>query len=108
MARSPKCAIRPEIVPRKRTGFSRESNSDRSVAPVARSERDVREDLRSYNHLARLSAAVGLGRVRDASVVHDVYVLEGRLRDTGGRICGSVTHHLQTNDLIAAHREIQV
>jgi hypothetical protein len=48
-----------------------------------RYEATDREDSHLYRHEALAAAYAGLGRVRDASVVYDVYVLEQRLREAG-------------------------
>ncbi len=42
-----------------------------------------RRDDHYYAHRLDVTASVGLGRVRDATVVQDVHVLEERLRETG-------------------------
>lgn len=55
----------------------------RSAASPVRNEGDRHREVRSYAHRVEARAAVGLGRVRDASVVYDVHVLEERLRATG-------------------------
>lgn len=66
---------------------------DISITPPTRFESSTREESRFRVHDVQLSAAVGFGRVRDASVVHEVFVLENRLRDTGvivGPLSGQV------------------
>jgi hypothetical protein len=48
-----------------------------------RFELSDRQDLHTYGYNVILAASAGLGRVRDATVIADVYVLEQRLREAG-------------------------
>ena len=42
-----------------------------------------REDVHRYAYDVRLAVSAGMGRVRDATVIHDVHVLEQRLLEAG-------------------------
>jgi hypothetical protein len=42
-----------------------------------------RQDVHRYAYNARLAVSAGIGRIRDATVIQDVHVLEQRLRETG-------------------------
>lgn len=48
-----------------------------------RFELSDRQDLHTYSYDVILAASAGLGRVRDATVVYDVHVLEQRLHEAG-------------------------
>ncbi len=58
------------------------SRMDRSYVPPLWATNE-REDVHRYAYDVRLAVSAGLGRVRDATVIHDVHVLEQRLRETG-------------------------
>ncbi|HVP14002.1 MAG TPA: hypothetical protein VMS88_00580 [Terriglobales bacterium] len=65
-------------------GWSREY--DRAVTagtPEQRDESALREDFRNYRYVLSATLAAGVGRVRDATVVFDAYVLEERLLEIG-------------------------
>lgn len=49
-----------------------------------------RQDIHNYAYNARLAVSAGIGRVRDATVIQGVHVLEQRLRETGA-ISGSLS-----------------
>ena len=51
--------------------------------PVQRTEQATRQDQQAYDYTAQLDLSAGLGRVRDATVVQDIHVLEERLHETG-------------------------
>jgi hypothetical protein len=54
-----------------------------SGAVEDRIEGTLRQDLHAYAYDVAVSAAAGLGRVRDATVIQDVHVLEQRLSEAG-------------------------
>jgi hypothetical protein len=60
-----------------------DTHSTVSVVPTQRYEATDRMDDHFNSQQAVIAAFTGLGRVRDATVVHDVHVLEERLRETG-------------------------
>jgi len=51
--------------------------------PTTRSERRLSQTGQAYSYQATLQATLGLGRVRDATVVYEVHLLEQRLRESG-------------------------
>ena len=58
------------------------SRMEESLDPIRWMNND-REDVHRYDYNARLAVSAGLGRVRDATVIQDVHVLEQRLQETG-------------------------
>ncbi|MBI5710800.1 MAG: hypothetical protein HZC42_10920 [Candidatus Eisenbacteria bacterium] len=67
-----------------RQALSRENRREQWFGPPnGRREGNYDSDQHEYAYEITLSAFAGLGRVRDASVVYDAWVLEERLRETG-------------------------
>jgi hypothetical protein len=59
-----------------------DARNELSDVVLQTAEFSSRQDFHGYANQVVLEGSAGLGRVRDASVVYDVYVLEQRLRET--------------------------
>jgi hypothetical protein len=69
---------------RRGEGWSRDYVRDAvSGPPESRDETSFRQDGHDYSYGAAASIMAGVGRVRDATVVYDAYVLEERLLEMG-------------------------
>ena len=68
-----------------RGAFSQNWSNDRSVQgfPPDLEEQRASAHIEAYEYIVLGGAAVGVGRVRDATAVYDVWVLEDRLRSRG-------------------------
>lgn len=62
---------------------SRRDDRDRQDPPPTREERRATEAFHSYDYSVAGSAMAGWGRVRDATVVYAIHVLEERLQESG-------------------------